>query len=237
MEQLAERLMSWASILEDQTREQAVRTATLPFIRPYVALMPDAHLGKGATVGSVIPTIDAIVPAAVGVDIGCGMIALRTQFTAADALARGELSLLRKAIEQAIPLSAGKHNSSVSRDDTRARIRELEQLDGVDSAEQIAPNWRLQLGSLGSGNHFIEVCVDEADRIWLFLHSGSRGVGNKLASRHIKVARQRCESARIQLPDQDLAYLVEDTDEFWAYLVDLRWAQHFALLNKEDIKH
>jgi len=235
MEQLAERLMSWASILEDQTREQAVRTATLPFIRPYVALMPDAHLGKGATVGSVIPTIDAIVPAAVGVDIGCGMIALRTQFTAADALARGELSLLRKAIEQAIPLSAGKHNSSVNRDDTRARIGELEQLDGADSAEQIAPNWRLQLGSLGSGNHFIEVCVDEDDRVWLFLHSGSRGVGNKLAGKHIKIAQAMCEQKEVQLPDRDLAYLPEQQEEFWEYIRDLRWAQHFALLNREEM--
>jgi len=235
MEQLAERLMSWASILEDQTREQAVRTATLPFIRPYVALMPDAHLGKGATVGSVIPTIDAIVPAAVGVDIGCGMIALRTQFTAADALARGELSLLRKAIEQAIPLSAGKHNSSVNRDDTRARIGELEQLDGADSAEQIAPNWRLQLGSLGSGNHFIEVCVDEDDRVWLFLHSGSRGVGNKLAGKHIKIAQVMCEQKEVQLPDRDLAYLPEQQEEFWEYIRDLRWAQHFALLNREEM--
>jgi len=235
MEQLAERLMSWASILEEQTREQAVRTATLPFIRPYVALMPDAHLGKGATVGSVIPTIHAIVPAAVGVDIGCGMIAVRTQFTAADALARGELPLLRKAIEQAIPLSAGKHNSSVSRDDTRARIRELEQLDGVDSAEQIAPNWRLQLGSLGSGNHFIEVCVDEADRIWLFLHSGSRGVGNKLAGKHIKIAQTMCEEKAVQLPDRDLAYLPEQEEAFWAYIRDLRWAQHFALLNRQEM--
>ena len=235
MEQLAERLMSWASILEEQTREQAVRTATLPFIRPYVALMPDAHLGKGATVGSVIPTIDAIVPAAVGVDIGCGMIALRTQFTAADALARGELSLLRKAIEQAIPLSAAKHNSSVNRDDTRARIGELEQLDGADSAEQIAPNWRLQLGSLGSGNHFIEVCVDEDDRVWLFLHSGSRGVGNKLAGKHIKIAQVMCEQKEVQLPDRDLAYLPEQQEEFWEYIRDLRWAQHFALLNREEM--
>src|SRR5215831_2973322 len=161
MEQLAERLMSWASILEDQTREQAVRTATLPFIRPYVALMPDAHLGKGATVGSVIPTIDAIVPAAVGVDIGCGMIALRTQFTADDVRARGDLPALRQAIERAIPLSAGKYNSHVRGGRTSERIAELEAMKGDDSAEQIAGNWRLQLGSLGSGNHFIEVCLDE----------------------------------------------------------------------------
>jgi tRNA-splicing ligase RtcB (3'-phosphate/5'-hydroxy nucleic acid ligase) len=235
MEQISERLMSWASILDDQTRQQAIRTATLPFIFPHLALMPDAHLGKGATVGSVLPTREAIVPACVGVDIGCGMIAVRTQFTAADLAARGELRSLRTSIERAIPLSAGKYNSSVSRPDTKARVAELEELDGADSAEQIARNWRLQLGSLGSGNHFCEVSYDESDFVWLFLHSGSRGVGNKLADKHIKIARSVCEKDGIQLADQDLAYLREHTDEFWAYIRDLRWAQRFALLNRADM--
>jgi tRNA-splicing ligase RtcB (3'-phosphate/5'-hydroxy nucleic acid ligase) len=209
----------------------------MPFVYPHVALMPDAHLGKGATVGSVIPTLGAVIPAAVGVDIGCGMIAVRTQFTAAAARARGDLAALRVAIERAIPLSAGRHNSRVYDSQTAARIEALEARDGAGSAEQIAPNWRLQLGSLGSGNHFIEVCLDEFDRIWLFLHSGSRGVGNKLAQRHIGVARALAAKWRITLPDRDLAYLAEDTDEFWAYLVDLRWAQHFALLNREEMMH
>src|SRR5215468_9636320 len=237
MEQLAERLMSWASILEEQTREQAVRTATLPFIRPYVALMPDAHLGKGATVGSVIPTLGAIIPAAVGVDIGCGMIAVRTQFTADDAKSRGGLRALRETIEREIPLSAGRYNISIYGPQTTERIEALEQRDGADSAEKIAPNWRLQLGSLGSGNHFIEVSLDERDRVWLFLHSGSRGVGNRLAQRHIKIAQALAKKWWIQLPDPDLAYLVEGTDEFWAYIRDLRWAQHFALLNREEMMH
>jgi tRNA-splicing ligase RtcB len=235
MEQLTKRLMSWASILEDQTRQQAERTATLPFIFPHVALMPDAHLGKGSTVGCVIPTIEAIVPAAVGVDIGCGMIAVRTQFTAADVAARGDLPTLRAAIERAIPLSAGVYNASVDRDGTQLRIAELEQLDGADSADAIAGNWRLQLGSLGSGNHFVESSTDEDERVWLFLHSGSRGVGNKLANKHIKIAQKLCEKWWIQLPDADLAYLPERTPEFWAYIRDLRWAQHFALLNREEM--
>ena len=113
MEQLSKRLMNWASVLDDKTRAQAERTASMPFIFPHVALMPDAHLGLGATVGSVIPTLKSIIPAAVGVDIGCGMIAVRTQFTAAEVTARGALTPLRQAIERAIPLSAGKHNSSV----------------------------------------------------------------------------------------------------------------------------
>ena len=191
MEQLGKRLMNWASILDDKTRAQAERAASMPFIFPHVALMPDAHLGLGATVGSVIPTVRAIMPAAVGVDIGCGMIAIRTQFTAADVAARSQkvrLAALREAIERAIPLSAGKYNSSVRDAGTQARITELEELEGADSADQAAGNWRLQLGSLGSGNHFIEVSLDEEDRVWLFLHSGSRGVGNKLANKHIKIA-------------------------------------------------
>jgi len=235
MLQLSERLMSWASILEDQTRAQAERTAAMPFIYPHVALMPDAHLGLGATVGSVIPTMRAIIPAAVGVDIGCGMIAIRSQFTAADIAARGDLPSLRGAIEAAIPLSAGRYNKVVRDAGTEGRIAELEERDGADSADQIAGNWRLQLGSLGSGNHFIEVSLDESDRVWLFLHSGSRGVGNKLANKHIRVARGLCEKWWIQLPDADLAYLPEQTPEFWAYIRDLRWAQHFALLNREEM--
>ena len=235
MEQLSKRLMNWASILDEKTRDQAERTASMPFIFPHVALMPDAHLGLGATVGSVIPTLRAIIPAAVGVDIGCGMIAVRTQFTAADVAARRDLAGLRKEIERAIPLSAGKHNQKVRDSGTQARIDELEALGGADSAEQIAGNWRLQLGSLGSGNHFIEVSLDEEDRIWLFLHSGSRGVGNKLANKHIKIASVLCEEWWIRLPDGDLAYLPEQTSEFWAYIRDLRWAQHFALLNRAEM--
>jgi tRNA-splicing ligase RtcB len=209
----------------------------MPFIFPHLALMPDAHLGQGATVGSVIPTAGAIIPAAVGVDIGCGMIAVRTQFTAAEVRKRAGLAALREAIERAIPLSAGKYNAASYSSQTQDRIAMLEQRDGADSAERIAPNWRLQLGSLGSGNHFIEVSLDEQDRVWLFLHSGSRGVGNKLAQRHIKIAQELARKWWIPLPDPDLAYLVEDTREFWAYLRDLRWAQQFALLNREEMMH
>lgn len=236
MEHVNERLFNWASILEPKTREQAERTASLPFVYPHMALMPDAHLGRGATVGSVIPTLKAIVPAAVGVDIGCGMIAVRTQWTATQVRDAGDLSLLRKAIERAIPLSAGAANQKVVAS-AAPRIAELEELAakrGVDP-DQAMGRWRLQLGSLGSGNHFIEVTADETDQVWLFLHSGSRGVGNKLAQKHIAAARHLAEKWWIQLPDQDLAYLVEDTAEFWAYINDLRWAQHYALLNREEM--
>ena len=235
MERISERLISWASILEDKTREQAVTTSRLPFISPHLALMPDAHLGKGATVGSVIPTLGAIIPAAVGVDIGCGMMAVRTPLARAD-LDGLDRTVLHRAISGGIPLSAGKYNRDVS-ETAGPRIAELEAMDGYEQAEQIAPNWRMQLGSLGSGNHFIEVSLDETDHVWLFLHSGSRGVGNKLAMKHIKVAQTQCEKRFISLPDKDLAYLVEGEPEFWSYMEALRWAQRFAYLNREEMMH
>ena len=235
VEQISGRLKSWASILDPATRQQAERTASMRFIYPYLALMPDAHLGKGATVGSVIPTVGAIMPAAVGVDIGCGMHAVRVALTADDVRGRGGLGRLRELIERSVPLSAGRYNKQIAGDQTRARITELENLAGADSAEGIAPNWRVQLGSLGSGNHFIEVSLDEQDRVWLFLHSGSRGVGNKLATRHIVIAQRRCADRRISLPDRDLAYLEEGEPGFDDYIRDLRWAQHFALLNRQEM--
>jgi tRNA-splicing ligase RtcB len=233
MEKINGRLLNWASILEPSTREQAERTATMPFIRPHLALMPDAHLGKGATVGSVIPTEGAIIPAAVGVDIGCGMMAVRTQFTADD-LAGKPLDVLHGQLSRAVPLSAGKYNRKI-RETAEPRIAELNRLPGADQANGIAPNWPLQLGSLGSGNHFIEVSLDEEDRVWLFLHSGSRGVGNKLASVHIRRAQEWCRAHGIELADRDLAYLEEGTPEFDAYLEALRWAQRFAWLNREEM--
>jgi tRNA-splicing ligase RtcB (3'-phosphate/5'-hydroxy nucleic acid ligase) len=237
MEQINRRLMNWASILEPVTLEQAKKTALLPFIHPHVAVMPDGHLGKGATVGSVIPTLGAIIPAAVGVDIGCGMVAARTQFSRADLMAPDRsLATLREAIEAAVPLSAGVYNTEVSAtaQPRIQRLAELAQRAGFDPAAY-AGNWVLQLGTLGSGNHFIEVTADEQDRVWLFLHSGSRGVGNRIAQRHIKVAQELCRKWWIQLPDPDLAYLVEGTDEFWAYIRQLRWAQEFALANREEM--
>jgi tRNA-splicing ligase RtcB len=233
MQKINERLLNWASILEDSTREQAERTAAMPFIYPHLALMPDAHLGKGATVGSVIPTEGAIIPAAVGVDIGCGMMAVRTQFRAED-LAGRVLSVLHGQISRAIPLSAGRYNTSI-RETAAPRVEELRATPGVVQADSVAGKWPLQLGSLGSGNHFIEVSLDEADRVWLFLHSGSRGVGNKLASRHIRVAQEQCRAKGIALADRDLAYLVEGEPEFAAYIEALRWAQRFAYLNREEM--
>lgn len=235
MEKLTNRLLSWASILDEKTVEQARTSSRMPFIHPHLALMPDAHLGKGATVGSVIPTLGAIMPAAVGVDIGCGMIAVRTQFTKAQLLAR-DLVALREQIERAIPLSAGRDNRKIVAT-AEPRIAELEQLAEKSEFDpaRYAGHWRNQLGSLGSGNHFIEVSVDETDAVWMFLHSGSRGVGNKIATHHIGVAQRLAKQWWIDLPDPDLAYLVEGTEEFRRYIRELRWAQHFALLNREEM--
>jgi tRNA-splicing ligase RtcB len=235
MEPINPKLWNWASILEDNTRAQAMTTATMPFIHPHLALMPDAHLGLGATVGSVIPTLGAIMPAAVGVDIGCGMIAVRTAYTR-DQLPEDRRPL-REAIERAVPLSAGAANRKISRAHTERRIEELTlqaKEAGFEPGDH-AKRWELQLGTLGSGNHFIELTVDELDRVWLFLHSGSRGVGNRIAQQHIRIAREDCERRWIQLPDRDLAYLVEGTDEFAAYIGQMRWAQHYALLNREEM--
>ena len=240
---LAKHLISWASILEDNTREQAITASGMPFIYPHLALMPDAHLGKGATVGSVIPTLGAIIPAAVGVDIGCGMNAVRTQWTEDDVRAAGELRQLREDIESRVPLSAGQYNTALtaSAEQRVGVLEEKAERAGFDP-EAYAANWRLQLGTLGSGNHFIELTVDEEGSVWMFLHSGSRGVGNKIAQHHIKVAQAAMTKWWIELPkgangkpEADLAYLVEGTAEFWAYIRELRWAQDFAAANREEM--
>ena len=235
MEQISKRFFNWASILEDETREQAARVSEMPFIYPHLALMPDAHLGKGATVGSVIPTLRAIIPAAVGVDIGCGMIALRTQYTL-DQLP-SDRKPLREHIEKLIPLSVGQYNTELT-DSARARVIALEVEADRNynfNPDQYTSNWRLQLGTLGSGNHFIEVSVDEEDRVWLFLHSGSRGIGNRIAQHHIEVAKKEMAKYWIDLPDPDLSYLVEGTPQFSKYIDELMWAQKFALANREEM--
>lgn len=239
------KLLNFASQIDGNTIEQAKETASMPFVHPHVALMPDAHSGKGSAVGTVIPTVDAVIPAAVGVDIGCGMIAARTIYTADDIAGR-DLSALRESIESAIPLSPGNYNKNLSRFTfTEARIEALQNLawpgdDGEDLTHRNvdlshSPKWREQLGSLGGGNHFIELCVDEQDRVWLFLHSGSRGVGNKIAQKHIKVAQKLCKRWWIDLPNPDLAYLPQGTPEFTEYLRELNWAQRFALENRAEM--
>ena len=233
--QLEKGVLCWASIIDDGTKEQAIALSKLPFVSPHVALMPDAHFGKGSSVGTVIPTDGALIPAAVGVDIGCGMIAARTPYTA-ESIKDLDLAELRDQIERAIPLSPGNYNRKIHHEHTQQRIERLEkqaEAAGVDLSH--SPKWREQLGSLGGGNHFIELCLDEQDRVWCFLHSGSRGVGNKIAQKHIKIANRLCKQWHIELADKDHAYLPQSTPEFSDYLKELRWAQAFALANREEM--
>ena len=235
---LSRNVLAWLpeKQIEDSALQQIHSLAEMPFIFKHVAVMPDCHFGLGATVGSCIPTQGAIIPAAVGVDIGCGMIAAKTDLTRADLPA--DLADIRKAVEHQIPLSAGRYNRSVKKT-AKPRIERLEEraaeLGRLEFYNKVDRNWRKQLGSLGSGNHFIEVVLDEDDCVWAFLHSGSRGVGNRIATYHIKVAKSQMERDGIDLPDADLAYLSEGTLEFDDYITDLDWAQEFALLNREEM--
>lgn len=234
MQQINDRLLSWASTVDPHVVEQTALLADMPFVHPWVALMPDVHGGQGPAVGSVIPTLKALIPGAVGTDIGCGMIAVRTQFHSAELPA--DRRALREAIERAVPLSKGRYNTKL----TATASNRIDQL--LTKAEQASfvpewysPNWELQLGTLGGGNHFIEVSADETDQVWLFLHSGSRGIGHKIATHHMRVARELCERWWIPLPAKELAYLPEGAGEFWHYVRELLWAQHFALLNREEM--
>jgi len=233
---MSAKVVNFASHIDPATIEQANQTAALSFVYPHVALMPDAHVGKGAAVGTVIPTLGAVIPAAVGVDIGCGMIAARTRFTARD-IAGKDLARLRSSIESAIPLSAGNYNRSLTLFEfTQGRLDQLEQLatdSGVDLSH--SPKWKVQLGTLGGGNHFIELCVDAEDAVWMFLHSGSRGVGHKIATHYINVAKALCAKRGVSLPNSDLAFLEEGTAAFADYIDGLHWAQQFALANREEM--
>jgi tRNA-splicing ligase RtcB len=193
--------------------------------------MPDCHLGKGATVGSVIATKGAIIPAAVGVDIGCGMIAVKTKFFAEDL--PNNLEKVRTGIERRIPLGAGAFNRKIT-DTARKRVTQLKK-EATQDYDSVDKRWTDALGSLGSGNHFIEISLDESDRVWVVLHSGSRGIGNKLAMKHIRIAQKLMDENSIKLKDRDLAYLSENRGEFDKYINDLLWAQDFALLNREEM--
>jgi RNA-splicing ligase RtcB len=220
---------SWASLLDEVTRLQAARTARLACIDGHVALMPDAHLGMGATIGSVIPTREALIPSAVGVDIGCGVQAVRTTLGAADL--PDDLGGLLRAMEAHVPAGVGEGHDEVAHRAWRAFVdRHGEPPESTDRLRRKAP---LQFGTLGSGNHFIELCLDEVDRVWLMLHSGSRGIGNGLAQRHIAAAKRVARELRQELEDRALAWLPEGRPEFDAYVRDLEWAQAYAWENRE----
>jgi tRNA-splicing ligase RtcB len=226
--------------VEDEAREQLARTARMPFIFRHVAAMPDVHLGKGSTVGSVIPTKEAVIPAAVGVDIGCGMMAAKTTLTAADL--PDNLSGVRAAVERAVPHghTRGKRDRGAwgespppAVDAAWAKLAEpfARLVERHPRFERT--NNRMHLGTLGTGNHFIEICLDEAGAVWALLHSGSRGVGNAIGSYFIELAKEDMRTWMVNLPDQDLAYLPEGTQHFDEYCDAVEWAQDFARTNRE----
>lgn len=226
---------------EAEAERQLRNVASLPFVHKWVAVMPDAHAGIGATVGSVIATDGAVIPAAVGVDIGCGMMAARTSLSAKDL--PDNLRAIRSSIEAAVPHgrtdNGGKNDRGAWHD-----------LPGPVTAawSELLPRWQViadkhprvdrgataqHLGTLGTGNHFIELCLDGEDRVWIMLHSGSRGLGNRIGSYFIELAKQEMRRFFIQLPDMDLAYLPEGTEHFSAYMEAVGFAQDYAMKNRE----
>ena len=230
--------------VEESAKQQLSNTARLPFIYKHVAVMPDVHLGKGSTIGSVSPTLGAVIPAAVGVDIGCGMMAAKTTLRADDL--PDSLGKLRSAIEQAIPHGMspktrsfkGADKGSWNKAPSAVDAGWLRLKDDFDEICRKRPNLKntnnyKHLGTLGSGNHFVEVCLDEQGAVWLMLHSGSRGVGNAIGTQFIELAKQDMRKHHINLPDQDLAYLSEGTQHFDDYIEAVGWAQKFARINRE----
>lgn len=227
---------------DDNSKKQLLNIATLPFIHKWIAAMPDVHLGKGATIGSVIPTVGAVIPAAVGVDLGCGMMAVKTDLMAKDL--PDSLSEMRSAIEHAVPHGRSKNIRS-NRDKG----------SWGDVPDDVAQHWQLfaegfdqltekhgfikntnnikHLGTLGTGNHFIEVCLDQSQVVWVMLHSGSRGVGNAIGSHFIAKAKKDMERWFIHLPDKDLSYIPEGSELFGQYISAVSWAQDFARVNRE----
>jgi tRNA-splicing ligase RtcB len=224
-------LLSWASDIEDATLEQAAKTARLPFVVGHVALMPDAHVGFGSTVGSVIPTAGAVIPSAIGVDIGCGMIAARTDLTASDL--PDSLRALMPLVERRIPAGVGQAHSGAD----RAALSVLSEL-GRPRTELSAKQERTvatQFGSLGSGNHFVEVCLDDAGRGLAGAALGLAGIGNQLAQRAIEDAKGLMKRMFVTLEEPDLAYLVEGTPEFDTYIADMLWAQAYAFASRQKM--
>ena len=227
---------------EPEAKQQLKNISRMPFIHQWVAVMPDVHLGKGATIGSVVPTLGAVIPAAVGVDIGCGMMAVRTSMNASDL--PDNLSGVRSAIERAVPhgrsarARGGRDKGAWSNlpDDVLSAWAPIAaQFDVLKEKHRVLKNTNNinHLGTLGTGNHFIEMCLDEHNNVWLMLHSGSRGVGNRIGTHFIELAKKDMEQWMIQLPDKDLSYLPEGTEHFDQYVEAVEWAQNFARINRE----
>jgi len=230
----------WTRDIEPEAIRQLLNLAALPVVAGHVAAMPDVHAGIGATVGSVIPTRQAIIPAAVGVDIGCGMNAVRTSLSAGDL--PDSLRGLRLAIESAVPTGFDQHPASRMRGSALQRLgRSLsDRLDRVvgkhpglmKMQRRFNETWLCQIGTLGGGNHFIELCLDEVGRVWIMLHSGSRGIGNVMGRYFIAAAQKDMRRHQIRLPDRDLAYFSEGSTLFDDYVEAVEWAQDYAWLNR-----
>jgi tRNA-splicing ligase RtcB len=225
--------------IEPQARAQLVNISRLPIVHHHVAAMPDVHLGIGATVGSVIPTRRAIIPAAVGVDIGCGMMAARLSLRGSD-LDEKALTRVFNQISRDVPVGFAQHDER----DVRAEavkpfkgkiVSILQKHPGVQKRVGKNSHWTRQIGTLGGGNHFIEVCLDEAGGVWVMLHSGSRGIGNAIGTYFIELAKRDAERNNVQLPDRDLAYFPEGAQHFDDYVEAVGWAQDYARANREEM--
>lgn len=224
----------WTNDIEDSALTQLHNMSNMPFIHKHVAVMGDCHWGMGATVGSVIPTIGAVIPAAVGVDIGCGMCAVPTNLTANDL--PDDLKKIRNQIERDVPVGFNCHKDE-------KHLLEEEMLHVISYANFTRlMEYKLnigktkaveQIGTLGGGNHFIELCLDETDRVWIMLHSGSRGIGKQIGSLFIDLAKKDMQTHFINLPDENLAYLSEGTKHFEDYVLSVEWAQQYASMNRK----
>lgn len=227
--------------VEPQAMQQLYNISQLPIIHSHIAAMPDVHLGKGATVGSVIPTKGAIIPAAVGVDIGCGMNAIRLSVKAGEL--PDNLRAIRLAIEAAIPVGFNMHKTDRARESTIRALsgglaRILDKHRKIYSLQKRPyQTWIRQIGTLGGGNHFIELCLDENDDVWVMLHSGSRGVGNAIGQYFIQLARKDMGQHLINLPDKDLAYFTQGANHFDDYVEAVEWAQDYAMANRREMMH
>jgi tRNA-splicing ligase RtcB len=229
----------WTEELDARSRAQLVNLSKLSFIHCHVAAMPDVHAGIGATIGSVIATDRAIIPAAVGVDIGCGMAAARTSLSA-EQLDERVLKKVFDQITRDVPVGRGQHSDERALTDAAKPFAAplaamTEKHPQLLKAFGRFSKWINQVGTLGGGNHFIEVCLDESSRVWVMLHSGSRGIGNAIGHYFIELARRDMESWMIQLPDRDLAYLPEGTEHFDDYVAAVSWAQAYARENREQM--
>jgi tRNA-splicing ligase RtcB len=225
--------------IEESARRQLVNISQLPIVHHHVAAMPDVHHGIGATVGSVIPTLRAIIPAAVGVDIGCGMIAARLSLTANE-IEEASLKKVFAQISRDVPVGFEQHDERDARPDAAKPFKRglraiLEKHPGVQKRVGKKADWTRQLGTLGGGNHFIEVCLDESQRVWVMLHSGSRGIGNAIGTYFIALAKQDAERHQLQLPERDLAYFPEGAQHFDDYVQAVGWAQDYARANRAEM--